>query len=90
MGGVGPTGRTLTLASGCALCAECNTRAEGDLQSEALRHGWKVPRSCPVPDNLIPVFDALTGNWWSLDDDGDREWVPDWIAENMIDNALAA
>lgn len=90
MGGVGPTGTPLTLADGCALCADCNARAESDLQRDALAHGWKIPRSCPIPATQIPVYDALTGNWWLLDESGGRSWIDDETAKRKVAHALAA
>jgi hypothetical protein len=60
------------------------------LQRDALRHGWKIPRSCPIDDTEIPVYDAITGNWWQLDDTGGREWLDSNAAVTLIEHALAA
>ncbi len=89
MGGVGPTGPALTPADAVLLCLPHNREAEGSMQQIALRLGWKVPRSCPVPCDQIPYFDAMTGSWWLPDTAGGRSWVPRESAEAMIRAALA-
>jgi hypothetical protein len=88
MGGVGPTAAPLTLADGCALCWDCNNRAESDLQQDCLEHGWKVRRFCSIPTTRIPVYDALTGNWWLLDESGGRSWIAPADAEALIHAAM--
>lgn len=46
-------------------CLDCNTRFEQDLQTAALRFGWKVPRWVDDPSR-VPVFWAWWGYWFSL------------------------
>lgn len=84
MGGIGDKHEELSLADGLALCGTCNTEAEGSMQRDALRFGWKVPRNCPIPCNFIPYYDRITGNWWLADMVGERRWVdPGWAAAEV-------
>lgn len=84
MGGRGKKAVPLTCADGVALCLSCNERAEGNLQQEALRYGWKIPRLCPMPAQQIPYYDRLSGSWWLPDVEGGRTWVdPGWAAARV-------
>lgn len=75
MGGRGSKSPPLTCADLCALCAECNRRAEADLQQVAILCGWKIKRHTQAQARDIPVYDRVTGNWWVLHDDGTRTRV---------------
>ena len=90
MGGLGVKAVRLTPADALALCADCNARAESDLQDEALRCGWKVPRFSPTPCHEIPYFDRLTGNWWLPNKEGRRKWVDPGWAMDRVALAMAA
>ena len=89
MGGLGPRGAKLTHADGCALCLFCNQGAEAEFQEQCLQLGWKVRRNCPIDATEIPVYDFLSGSWWSLTADGDRTWVESDIARAAVRLALA-
>jgi len=75
MGGRGPKAPPITCADLCSLCAECNVRAEADLQREAIAYGWKIPRSTFVSASEAPIYDKVTANWWLLDAVGGRKRI---------------
>lgn len=82
-GGIGDKHEPLTAADGILLCAEHNEAAEANGQEIALKFGWKVRRNCPVPVELIPVYDMAYGNWYVLIGD-ERVWMPSNWALSMM------
>lgn len=58
-----------TYADGLAACVPCNVAFEGELQSKALRLGWKVARWVADPSR-VPYWDTTTGRWWRITADG--------------------
>lgn len=63
------------LSNGIVLCNLFNVAIEQDaaVAAHATAYGWKVPRW--VDPATVPVYDARTGFWWLLDDDGGRRRV---------------
>lgn len=57
------------------LCGEFNARIESDEDSAqiARENGWKCRN---LTETAHPVLDAVTGQWWVLDNDGGRRAVP--------------
>ena len=58
------------------LCSRANGLIEADAQEAetARRFGWKISRY-DDPAN-VPVYDAVTGRWWFLDNDYGRSETP--------------
>lgn len=90
MGGRGDKALALNCADAVALCNDCNVNAEGSMQREAKRYGWKIGRNCSVPGTEVPYFDRMTGLWWLPDAWGARRRVDGAWAVNQIELALAS
>lgn len=90
MGGIGPKHDKLGGPDGIVLCNDCNVRAEGDLQDEALTKGWKVPRNTKYPLSWIPVFDTATKKWWVLNEDFQRSHLSHDAAMKRMRLSLAS
>ena len=58
------------------LCSSANYLIESDTQEAetARRFGWKISRY-DDPAN-VPVYDAVTGRWWLLDNNYGRSETP--------------
>lgn len=63
-----------TLVELVTACSSCNARFEADLQTQALRSGWKVARWVSDP-SLVPVHYAFERAWFVLGAEGTRERV---------------
>ena len=63
--GMGGSKHRPTFAEGITACLSCNERFEHELQTKALRYGWKV-RGWVRNVWKVPVFDTLTGCWFLL------------------------
>ena len=74
-GGRGGKAPLLTPADGLTACGLCNMRFESDMQTVALRSGWKLKKFRQVPACEIPYRDAMTGLWWLPDVEGFRHQV---------------
>lgn len=84
MGGLGDKAPKLTMADGILLCWHHNSTVEGKDQALALRRGWKVRRFAPLHCSDIPVYDAMSGNWYLLGAGGGRRWVdPGWAMDRV-------
>jgi hypothetical protein len=70
-------------ADGVTACMDCNPRFEHDLQTAALRFGWKVPRWV-VSAGRVPVFDTVERQWYALDTVGGREPVTEHRALQLM------
>lgn len=84
MGGAGKKAAPLTPADGVTACVPCNGRFEADLQREALKRGWKVPRSTPIPCDQIPYFHSPRGIWVLPDRDGGYRVLSRRVATAML------
>lgn len=68
---------------GITSCSRCNPRYESDLQSSALRFGWKVPRWVEAP-GLVPVWCSWARCWFRLSKVGTREPITGGQAVAMM------
>lgn len=81
--GMGGTSKPVSPAGGIVLCSLCNERTEADMQTDALRFGWKVRRWIDRPTR-VPVYSLIDRTWWHLDDHGSRERLDDYEAEHLM------
>lgn len=65
--GMGGSKEPLSPSMLVTACADCNDRFERDLQTEALRCGWKVKYH--GAEGAVPVFYAWRGAWAVLDEE---------------------
>lgn len=72
-----------TFVQGVAACMICNGRFEHDLQTKALRYGWKV-RRWVRDQSLVPVYYVWLHSWARLHHDGGIELIEHDEAEEMM------
>jgi len=73
-----------TMPEGLTACMICNAAFEAELQTAALRFGWKVRRWVKNPAR-VPVFDAVAGYWVVLHQtEPERRRVPQRVAQRMM------
>lgn len=64
-------------------CSEHNARFESDLQGQALKNGWKVPKW--VGDcSLVPVYYSFERAWFRLTLESTRERISLEVAIEMM------
>lgn len=81
--GMGGSKRRLQLYEGVTACLFHNMRYESDLQAEAIRYGWKVPRW--VKDcSAVPVYYVWTRQWFTLDRYGQKHRISRDVAVSMM------
>lgn len=73
--GMGGSNEAERPSNGIVLCNLFNgaVEADPDAASLAAAYGYKISRW--VDPSSVPVYDALTGTWWRLDDDMGRRQV---------------
>lgn len=84
-GGRGRKAPALTAADGVTSCWSCNARYEADLQSMALRFGWKLRRNRGgILASQVPFFVRWCGEWWLPDDVGGKQVIGEAEALELV------